>query len=231
MRVAQGTKLALAVVIALLVAAPALRGATLAEAKIFIEFNDSDQDIGVHVFLDGEWQRIRILDPQGQQIFHVFAQGALVRTGLSELFVEGEEPTLDELPLDEFFELFPEGEYLFTGKDEEGATIKTRVEFSHLIPEGPNVHAPVDGVPVDRAHVIVSWDPVTGTIAGDPADLEIEAYEVIIDSSSFIVGADVTSLAVPPEVLEAGTDHGFEVIAVDASGNQTITEGDFQTTH
>lgn len=43
------------------------------------------------------------------------------------------------------------------------------------------------------------------------------------------VPAATTRVKVPPEFLEAGTDYIFEVLAIEAGGNQTITEGSFRT--
>jgi hypothetical protein len=36
-------------------------------------------------------------------------------------------------------------------------------------------------------------------------------------------------MPVPEEFLEDGTEYKFEVLAIEASGNQTITEGAFET--
>ena len=65
------------------------------------------------------------------------------------------------------------------------------------------------------------------------ASLTIEGYQVVVDSDdgSVIVElpADATSLTVPPEFLVLGTDYKFEVLAIEESGNQTITEAEFTT--
>jgi hypothetical protein len=41
--------------------------------------------------------------------------------------------------------------------------------------------------------------------------------------------ATATSVTIPPEFLEANTGYKVEVLAIEASGNQTITEVSFQT--
>jgi len=216
----------LAVGASLLLGASSLEAATLKELRIFIEFNDTGQDVGVHTFLDGEWRLLKIYDPRGRQIFNVQGTGNLGGIGLSELFVEGEEPSLADLPLDEFFELFPEGTYTVIGKDPDGAKIRNEVHFSHLIPGAAHVTSPNPAAPVDRAHMVVSWQPVT-----TPAGVVIAGYEVIVDSSSMKVSAGTTSIAVPPEVIQAGTEHKFEVITIADNHNQTIVEGAFNTTN
>ncbi len=206
-----------------------LAAATLEEAKIFIEFNDTDQDVGVHIFLDGEWESIRITDPQGRVIFNVAGVNALGEIGLSELFVEGEEPSLDELPLAELFALFPEGLYTFEGRSEDGERVRAKARFSHRIPGAPNILTPQEGVPQDRTNTVINWEPVTS-----PAGVEIAGYEVIVSGDgiaemSIKVPAWLTHLRVPPEILRPGREYGFEVLTIEKNGNQTIFEGSFET--
>lgn len=210
-----------------LLAAP-LPAATLEEAKIFIEFNDTDQDVGVHIFLDGEWKSIRITDPRGRVIFDVAGINALGEIGLSELFVEGEEPSLDELPLAELFELFPEGLYTFEGRSEDGERVQSKARFSHRIPGVARILTPQEGVPQDRNNTVIDWEPVTS-----PAGVQIAGYEVIVEGPgvemSIKVPAWLTQLRVPPEILRPGREYGFEVLTIEKNGNQTIFEGEFET--
>ncbi len=206
-----------------------LAAATLAEAKIFIEFNDTDQDVGIHIFLDGEWESIRITDPRGQVIFNVAGANDLGDIGLSELFVEGEEPSLDELPLSELFARFPEGLYTFEGKSEDGGKVRSKARFSHRIPGAPHVLTPQEGVPQDRANTVIDWEPVTS-----PAGVEIAGYEVIVGGEGIVemsikVPAWLTRLRVPSEILRPGREYDFEVLAIEKNGNQTIFEGSFET--
>ena len=41
--------------------------------------------------------------------------------------------------------------------------------------------------------------------------------------------ADATSLAVPPGFLEPDTDYEWEVLAIESSGNQTLSSSTFTT--
>ena len=80
--------------------------------------------------------------------------------------------------------------------------------------------------------VVIDWNEVTQDIDGDPID--IESYEVIIESDDLnfdvTLSADAgTSLTIPAEVLEPGTEYDFEVLAIAENGNQTITETCFVT--
>jgi Fibronectin type III domain len=202
----------------------------LSEARIIVELNASDQDVGVQVFLDGEaWRSMKIFDPKGRKLVDVFSKGTVGALGLTELFFESEEPSLDELPLDEFLELFPAGEYIFVGETIDGEKITGRATFTHAIPEGPVVIAPTGGV-VDPAHTVISWQPVA-----DPPGSEIVGYQVIVEREDpfrnfqATVPAVRTSLTVPAQFLEPATQYKFEVLAIEAGGNQTISEGSFRT--
>ena len=43
------------------------------------------------------------------------------------------------------------------------------------------------------------------------------------------VTADVTSIVIPPSFMRSGVDYKFEVLAIEASGNQTFSEREFST--
>jgi fibronectin type III domain protein len=207
------------------------------EARMIIEYNSTDQDIGIQFFLDSDgWRSIDIFAPRGQKIFSASAQGSLLaQGGGTELFLESVEPTLDELSFDEFFDRFPEGEYLFVGKVPGGGRLAATAEFDHDIPKGPQIVKPgpggrqtcAQGVPIPA---VISWHPVTETIEGEP--VEIAGYEVIVENDEVFdihLPGDATQVTVPAEFLEPGTDYIFEVLAIAEGGNQTITEGCFRT--
>jgi hypothetical protein len=202
--------------------------AALDEARIFIEFNASDDDLGFHVFLDGEeWRRLRIEDPTGRTIFAVSGRGAFARLGLTELFFEGAEPSLDEFPSDELLALFPEGEYEVEGETVGGDDLEGRAMLSHAIPGPPDpfVQIGADG------SLVIRWDPVTGPAEGFPErPIEIVAYQVLVGSFQVGLPASATSVTLPPEFvasLGAG-DHEFELLAIESGGNRTIAQGSFE---
>jgi hypothetical protein len=64
-------------------------------------------------------------------------------------------------------------------------------------------------------------------------NLEIVGYEVIVEEEEsekiFKVDlpGDATSVQVPPEFIALGEKFEFEVLAIEKSGNQTITEDEF----
>jgi hypothetical protein len=224
-------------------AAPELRAKELQfdRAKIIIEFNSTANegvgDVGVQVLLDGEpWQLLKIKDPHSRTILNVTASSSLRRQGLTEFFFESSEPSLDEVPLAEFLARFPEGEYEFEGRTIEGRKIEGEATFTHVIPKGPVIVAPENDAVVDPSSLVIEWEPVTEKIAGS-GPLVVVAYQVVVDGGDPARRFDVTvaakntnmSVTVPPEFLEPGTEYTFEVLAIEAGGNQTITEGFFAT--
>jgi hypothetical protein len=118
------------------------KGTSFEVARIFFEYNSTDNDLGVHVFVDGEdWRELEIVNPKGRTIFEVEGKGPYRELGLTELFFEGAEPNLDDVPLGELLDLFPEGEYKFIGKVVDGQRITGTAMLSHAIPDGPMVSA------------------------------------------------------------------------------------------
>lgn len=201
-----------------------------AKTKIIFELNATDQDLGIQVSLDGEpWRNVRIVNPKGRTIFEVEGKGTLKKFGLTELFVESNEPPLDEVPLEDILALFPAGEYKFFGKTVEGDRLVGTATLTHNIPDGPGNLSP-QGPGVDPNNTVVSWDLVT-----TPAGVNIVGYQVIVERADELRTFDVklpataTQVTVPPEFLEPGTQYKFEVLAIEAGGNQTITESSFET--
>ena len=138
------------------------------EARIFIEYNSSDNDLGFHVFLDGEdWKTLKIINPNGRTIFDVQGKAGYKDLGLTELFFEGAEPSLFDVPLDELLALFPPGEYEFEGMTVEGDEIEGEATLTHAVPAGPDVSDSDDVVGPGNA-LTIRWDPVTEE-ATDPA--------------------------------------------------------------
>lgn len=219
--------IALLVGVALVLGAPCW-AAAFSEARIYIEYNSSANDLGFHVSLDGEdWKELKILNPSGRTIFEVEGKAGYGRLGMTELFFEGAEPNLDEFPLDDLLDLFPEGRYRFLGMMTDGTRLTSRARLSHAVPAGPSVSAEVDG-----DTVTIRWDEVTEPPEGFPdEEIEIAGYQVLADSFQVTLPASSREVTLPREFvesLEPGV-HDFEVLAIDESGNQTITEGTFVT--
>jgi Fibronectin type III domain len=195
------------------------------DTRIFVEFNATTEDVGVRALLDGEpWNSGRIISPD-QRLFQASGSGNLGQLGLTELAFEIHAPTLEEL-----LTVFPEGEYEFRGTTVEGDKLVGTATLTHDIPNGPQILTPGEGALVDPDDAVISWDPVT-----EPADIEIAGYQVTVERGdrgrtlSLDVPAEITSVQVPPDFLEPGTDYLFKVLAIEVGGNQTITQGVFDT--
>ena len=212
-------------------AAPPASAARLADAAMFFEINDTDGDAGIQLFLDGEgWRRMKVFDPDGNKILDFQGKGSIGLQGITELFFESAEPSFDVQSLEELLGLFPEGLYRFRGTTSDGRPLNGKARLTHHLPGAPLLVSPVDGEAVDPENAVFEWVEVA-----DPPGSEIVAYEVIIgceeaDALDFFaeVGPDVTSITAPPELLgQGGEECKWEVLALEESGNKTISETEF----
>ena len=163
--------------------------------------------------------------------------------GLTELFFETSEPLNEEVPIIAVIARLPEGTYTFTGiLAEDGEESVFETILTHDIPVGPTLTSPLDGEEdVDPEETMVSWELVTTDLDGDP--ITIVGYQVIVeedDDSVFPSGfaqpvfsvylpATATSVLVPPEFMRPDTEYEFEVLAIEESGNQTLSSAEFET--
>jgi len=220
------SKCLVAVLAALAAAAPAA-AAPFSFARIYIEYNASANDLGFHVTMDGpNWKTFNIVNPNGVKVWEVVGKAAYAELGMTELFFEGAEPNLDEFPLDQLLARFPEGNYKFNGIAVSGTQLKSVAMLSHAIPQGPEVEAVVNG-----DEVVIRWQPVTHPPEGFPnRQINIAGYQVIVESFQVTLPASATEVEVPEEYVESlpRGEIPFEVLAIDRSGNQSITEGTFE---
>lgn len=208
------------------------------DARLKIEANATDGDAGIQVFIDADpWKWIAIFDSDGRKIFQSSTRGRFALQGGTELFLESAEPEFSELPFEEFLERFPEGEYGFRGRGLEREIYVGSTTLTHNIPDGPLLVSPVEGDgPVDPNNAVVMWEPV-----GAPNGSPIIAYQVLVVQleSDFdaipkvaldiFMPASATSMAVPPGFLLPDTEYEWEVLAIEESGNQTLSSSFFTT--
>ncbi len=217
----------------------------------------TDNDIELQVFADAfDWEELEIFDPNERKVFEAKARSRLKRQGgMSELFFASEpshflvdEPDFDE-PIEAFLRRWPEGIYEFEAETGSGAEIESEVTFTHVLPALPEIVSPVsngeDPPVVDPSNpVVIDWEPVTTRFIGD-GPVEIFEYQVILDQvdpereMSWVDGntrralinlpPTVTDLTVPPQFLLPGTSYEFEILAIEVSGNSTISVGEFDT--
>jgi hypothetical protein len=199
----------------------------LAVSRVYFEFNSTANDLGVHVVLDGEdWRELEIVNPKGRVIFEVEGRGPYATLGMTELFFEGAEPNLDDVPLEELLAMFPEGTYKFLGETVEGDAIVGSGKLTYAIPAGPEVSASVG----PGNALVISWSAVSSPPPGFPVrPIDIVAYQVIVGTFQVTVPDGTFSVTVSPEFVESlpNGPNPFEVLAIEAGGNQTITEGSF----
>jgi len=213
------------------------------DAKILIEHNSTDADTGFQSFADGDpWNQLTVSGPGNQPILTVSPQGSLVGFGLTELFFETSEPENAEVPIADVLARLPAGIYTFTGNMVEGGPSMVTATLSHTIPAGPVLTSPADDADdVDPANTVVSWNPVTLDIDGQPVN--IVGYQVIVEEDkaptfpqgfaqpafSIYLPANATSVTVPAEFMASGTEYEYEVLAIEESGNQTLSAAGFET--
>lgn len=210
----------------------------LADTRMKFEINATDGDGGIQLFLDGDqWRWIRIYDPNGRKIFTTRTSGSMGRQGGTELFLESAEPTFDELPLEELLQRFPEGSYRFRGRDLDGNRLTGTATLTHALPDGPELVAPLEGGPLqDPDATTLEWRAVT-----PPAGSSIIAYQVLVVQPDtglpalptitldIMMPPTATSLTVPGGFLQPGTEYEWEVLAIEESGNQTLSSSFFTT--
>lgn len=219
---------------------------TLATLKFFIEFNETDEDVGVQALLGGEpYKRLSAFGPDGRKILDLRPRRSLRKQGLSDFFFESAEPTLDEVSLDQFLARFPEGEYEFETVTIDGIEQDGETMLTHVIPAGPTIIFPQEGYVVNPNSPVIMWEPVTQTTAfnlpqqkcstTDATPCKIVGYQVIVTREdplrvySVDVSGGTTSVSVPAEFLDAGTEYEVEVLAIEESDNQTISLLFFET--
>ncbi|MGH2739058.1 MAG: fibronectin type III domain-containing protein [Actinomycetota bacterium] len=201
------------------------------EARLIVEINATDGDAGFQVFLDHEpWKSIAIFRPDGTKLVDLQTEGVLVDYGLTELFWESSEPPFSEFPIEKFMELFPEGDYTFEGETIDGVRMRSAVPLSHDFPAGPKILFPTKDSTVSADNLVVRWKPVP-----EPG-VEIARYQVIVVREKGGTGdleadlpASARRLTVPAEFMAPGAEYKVEVLAIEASGNQTLTEVPFAT--
>jgi hypothetical protein len=223
---------------------------TISHAYLYIEYNYTDGDLGVHGnFDDHGWSELCVYDPNGTLILHTLPAAQLGDLTMAGIFFESREPELDEFDFEDLIATFPEGEYAVRGMNIDGTVLTGFATFSHDAPLPPTIVQPAElgeddeggrDVVLSTDDFVVEWEPVTESVLGNP--VEILGYEVIITADDYVaehgfnqpiydvhVPADRTSLSVPAEFWEPNTLYEIEILALEASGNQTISLGFFTT--
>ena len=214
------------------------------EFEVFIEINATDLDAGLQGKLDGEaWNYANVRGPNGRSIFRLNPKGSLREHGVTEIQWESNEPPFepsdeaeDGYTLDEFLELFPEGEYKAWGRTVERVWLRNVTELTHDLPAGPNVTSHEEDDEVERgSDLTITWNAVTTEFAPDdpqgagtdPLGSDIVAYIVVAEYDVLVnpdtedeevvtsravtidVAADVLMAVIPADFLPADPGPGF----------------------
>jgi hypothetical protein len=227
-------------------AAPSLGGSSerkarvvqVKDARLKFEINATDGDGGVQVFLDADsWKQMSIFDPRGRRIFVSTTSGRMAKQGGTELFLESAEPPFTELPITKLLERWPAGTYRFRGTALNGDTYVGSARLTHKLPDGPRLVSPLEGDgPQDPDDTVVVWEPVE-----PPDGSPIIGYQVLVVQPEtglatlpkitldVTMPPTATTLAIPPGFLQPDTEYEWEVLAIEASGNQTLSSSFFTT--
>jgi hypothetical protein len=213
----------------------------LKEAKLNIEHNATDHDTGFQGAIDSEgWKELKVRGPDGI-VLEFEAEGKMRSLGLTELFFETVEPENAEVPIPEMLSKLPAGNYRIYGPVPGGDFTVGVAWLTHVIPKGPILVSPTEDALVYATDLLVKWKPVTKTIYGNPVD--IVAYQLIIEkdgpphphmigkpnSLNMYLPPTVTQITVPRGFLQQATQYSWEVLAIEKSGNQTLSSSAFRT--
>jgi hypothetical protein len=213
----------------------------LKEAKLNIEHNATDRDTGFQGAIDSEgWKELKVRGPDGV-VLEFEATGKLRSLGLTELFFETVEPENADVPIARTLSTLPAGNYRISGPTPDGEITVGAAWLTHVIPASPVLLLPAKDATVFAGNLLVRWKPVTKTITGGPVN--IIAYQLIIEkdapphphmigqpnSLSMYLAPSVTEIVVPNGFLQPSAAYDWEVLAIEQSGNQTLSSSSFET--
>ena len=164
-----------------------------------------------------------------------------------------EEEGDEVVTLAEFLDRFAAGLYIFTGKSNEGDTLVDTALLTYNLPAAPDIEDFDETGNVPTNNAVIEWGP--GDDLGEcpfdgliplPGSIAEVGWEVVVEPEddeavsplrvfSIQLPPGQTSVSVPQEFLDTYVAQGvtvfkFEVGAIEASGNQTFSEGLFCTT-
>jgi hypothetical protein len=217
----------------------------LKDAKLNIEHNATDSDTGFQGFIDSEgWEKLDVIGPGGDVVLSFEGKGEVGSLGVTELFFETVEPANADVPIDEMLAKLPEGNYTIEGPTmEDGESLGTTAGvalLTHDIPAGPVLMTPAPDAIVDAGELQIQWGAVSQTITGKP--INVIAYQLIIEKDvtphphmigklglQMYLPPTTTQIKVPAGFLEPGSAYNWEVLAIEESGNQTLSSSSFST--
>jgi hypothetical protein len=208
------------------------------EAGLFFELNDTDGDLGLQGFVDGEaWKSLEIAGPESENeeeeepvLMSIWLRNALRRQGLTEFSFESEEPGFDELTPAQFFRRFPPGIYEIEGTTLEGDEVEAEIRLSHVMaapprnitvngkPQAPNCDS--EELPEVSGPVTINWAPVTQshpTIGRPNVDVTVQQYQFVgeVEREDRVPEEIVFSVDLPRSVTQFTLPTEFTGLSLD----------------
>lgn len=111
----------------------------------------------------------------------------------------------------------------------DGERLKSTFTLTHKVPHGPTIVSPAADTTLAPDELVVRWRPVT-----TPASVDVVAHQVLVVADAPALGnptrvldvmlpGTATRLPIPAEFLVPGS-YKTEVLAIERSGNQTLSE-------
>lgn len=214
-------RLIAAVVPALLfVCGPAAAESKLEKAAIYLERNQTDDDIEVRVIATGNEKglaSLRVTAPDGRTVIDFKSPSS--KSGIRTIDLETPEPPLNDGRIQADF---PEGVYRFEAHEADGDVLGGEATLSHKLPDAATINQPTEGEEVPLLNGRVRWQEVKDA-----------TYVVIVQEKGKARDLRVTlpegktSISIPPGFLVAGSKYKVEVGAVWKNGNRTFIEREF----
>jgi len=199
------------------------QGTPFAKAVIFLEFNYTDEDVGVHIQTDHGigLREETVISPDGRIV-----AGLSWRTrpplGLTELNTESAEPDAERA-----LRAYPEGTYRFNGWTIHGDRLFSTAVLSHELLPAPEITYPADGADdVPTTLVTATWNAMPGAV-GYIVEFEADvAGGVKLETR---LPASSPSFSIPEGMLEPGTPYKIGVAGIHANGNLSLAAIGFET--
>jgi hypothetical protein len=214
----------LAGLIGLLAIAPGAHAGEFEEAKVRFEQNATDGDVEVVFEVNGGDEglaRLVVTGPDGRTVADFNAPDTST-LGLRSFSFESPEPE----DVDAMKRAYPEGAYVFSGRNLSGAELRSTASLSHALPKPAAISRPARGardVPVTGLEI--AWTKAPGAVG---YILELEQDALGFKLTTTLPGSAV-SFPVPDGLLQPGKRYQVGVGTVQEGGNVSFVESSFRT--
>jgi hypothetical protein len=194
-----------------------------AKARIYVEFNETDNDTGIHIDTDHDvgLRTLRVVGPNGKTVVD-----STWRTrpplGLTEMATESAEPDPEQALL-----AYPPGVYRFSGVTIEGDRLVSQATLSHDLLAAPAITSPADGATgVPTTGVSAAWDAVPGA---QGYALEIEQGTPFVTKLETTLESTSNRFSIPDGLLIPDTAFQIGVASISSNGNLSLSVIEFHT--